>query len=312
MSSYSPVAIIVYNRKYHTKKVIESLKKNKLAEKTDLFIFSDAPKDSKDEKSVLEIREYIKTINDGFNSVTIYEYKENKGIKDSTLNAISIIFEQYETFIGLEDDVEVNEYFLSFMNDALQYYKNDEDILTITAFSHKNITKHIKRDIIFSCAFHSWGWATWKGKWSFYDWYNCDISWYNNSIKHKICGSIYSWFHLLAINKAVKNNIELKSNLWDVYLSYILYKNKKLCLWLTNYSFTSNIGFDGSGVHKYNFYDTHFINKDIEYKKIKFDDNKHINIFNHLYISIKLGVFNWLRCFFIMFIKKLKLTTNKK
>ena len=42
--SLSPIILFVYNRPDHTKKTIEALKKNDLANKSELFIYSDAAK----------------------------------------------------------------------------------------------------------------------------------------------------------------------------------------------------------------------------------------------------------------------------
>ena len=69
----APVGLVVYNRLEHTKRVIEALKKNTLASETDLYIFSDAPSKKEDEKSVAELRDYLKTVKDGFKNVYIYE-----------------------------------------------------------------------------------------------------------------------------------------------------------------------------------------------------------------------------------------------
>lgn len=71
----APVGLVVYNRIEHTKRVIEALKKNTLASDTDLYIFSDAPSKKEDESAVYELREYLKTINEGFKNVYIYEAK---------------------------------------------------------------------------------------------------------------------------------------------------------------------------------------------------------------------------------------------
>ena len=307
LRSLAPVGLVVYNRKNHTQKTIESLKKNTLASETDLYIFSDAPNKKEDEKAVNEVREYIRTVKDGFKNVYIFEADKNLGIKNSTVKAVNTIFEKHEFFIGLEDDIETNIYFLEFMNEALNYYKDDNDIMAITAFSHKHATKNYKHDVIFTYAFHSWGWGTWKSKWSDINWNECDISWYNKSLKHKIIGSVYSWFQLFALNTAVKNNSQIQSGLWDVYYSFAMYQRKKLCVWASKFSFTNNIGFDGTGYHKYNFYHNYFeSNLDKNISEIKFTKYKSMNFFEHLIISLKIGIFSWCGGFITMFFSKFR------
>ena len=307
----APVGLVVYNRIEHTKRVIEALKKNTLASETDLYIFSDAPSKEEDKKSVSDIREYLKTVKGGFKNVYIYEAEKNLGIKHSTVKAVNTIFENHEYFIGLEDDIETNKYFLEFMNNALNYYKDDKDVITITAFAHKHATKRHKYDVIFTYAFHSWGWGTWKNKWNDIGWDTCDTSWYNKSIKHRILGGVFSGFNLLAIKKSLKNNLYIQNNLWDVYLSFYMYKNKKLCVWPSKKSFTNNIGFDGTGYHNFDFYHGYFENNlDNNDFNIKLSDDKRMNFFKYLIISIKIGVFSWANGFVSMFIKNI-LINNK-
>ena len=82
-----------------------------MASETDLYIFSDAANKKEDEKAVNEVREYIRSVKDGFKNVYIFEADKNLGIKDSTVKAVNTIFEKHEFFIGLEDDIETNIYF---------------------------------------------------------------------------------------------------------------------------------------------------------------------------------------------------------
>ena len=75
----APIGLFVYNRPWHTQQTIEALQKNGLAEESDLFIFSDAPKKSETAAAVQEVRNYIKTIS-GFKTVNIVERTENLGL----------------------------------------------------------------------------------------------------------------------------------------------------------------------------------------------------------------------------------------
>ena len=68
--STAPVALFVYNRLHNTRQTIEHLKKNKLADRTPLYIFSDGGKDKTSWKEVNRLRNYLHTI-DGFGEVHI-------------------------------------------------------------------------------------------------------------------------------------------------------------------------------------------------------------------------------------------------
>jgi len=71
----APIVLFVYNRPWHTQQTIKALQKNELASESELFIYSDAPKDKEAEEKVKEVREYIKDI-DGFRKITIVERKK--------------------------------------------------------------------------------------------------------------------------------------------------------------------------------------------------------------------------------------------
>ena len=58
----APVIIFVYARPEHTKKTIESLAKNYLADETEVYIYSDTSKNEKVLQQVELVREYIDSL----------------------------------------------------------------------------------------------------------------------------------------------------------------------------------------------------------------------------------------------------------
>ncbi|MDR1622628.1 MAG: hypothetical protein LBS00_09665 [Synergistaceae bacterium] len=66
----APIAFFAYRRPEHTKQTLEALAANTLASESDLFIFSDGPRDAQAEEGVRAVREYIRTVK-GFKSVTL-------------------------------------------------------------------------------------------------------------------------------------------------------------------------------------------------------------------------------------------------
>src|SRR5690242_16651421 len=103
MKNLAPIVLIVYHRLWHTKKTIDALLKNKLAEKSDLIIFSDAPKNSNALKQVQEVRDYIKNVT-GFKSIRIVKRDENWGLAKPIISGVSEVVNQYGKVIVLEDD----------------------------------------------------------------------------------------------------------------------------------------------------------------------------------------------------------------
>ncbi len=124
----APIVLFVYNRLSHTKQTVESLQKNYLADQSELFIFSDGPKNELDRQKVENVRKYLNSIN-GFKNIVIKESQENKGLANSVISGVSEIISKYGKIIVMEDDLVSAPGFLKFMNEALEFYKdNSKDI----------------------------------------------------------------------------------------------------------------------------------------------------------------------------------------
>lgn len=159
----APIILFTYNRLEETKQTIEALKKNFLAPKSELFIFSDGPKSHYAKDKVKVVRDYIKTIK-GFKKITIFESKTNEGLANSIISGVTEIINKYGKVIVLEDDLLTTPNFLDFMNQALLFFELNSSIYSINGYSLA--LKKIKLDFhyIHSRSF-PWGWATWKNRW---------------------------------------------------------------------------------------------------------------------------------------------------
>ena len=122
--SYAPILLFVYNRPEHTHRCIESLLKNTLASESNLFIYADGVKDSTQQEAVNKVRNYIRTIQ-GFKQITLIERSENWGLARNIINGVTTQVNRYGKVIVLEDDLVVAPYFLQFMNEALEVYKDE-------------------------------------------------------------------------------------------------------------------------------------------------------------------------------------------
>lgn len=130
---FAPIALFTYNRADHTQSAVESLLRNVEASQSDLFVFSDGPKNETKIEGVKQNREYIHTIT-GFKSVTIVERESNWGLSKSLIAGITELTDKYGRVIVVEDDLILSPYFLKYMNDALEKYKDDDRVASISAF----------------------------------------------------------------------------------------------------------------------------------------------------------------------------------
>lgn len=173
----APVAIFVYNRLDNTKQVIEALQKNDLAHETRLFIFSDAaknpenPRNAKNVAAVDAVRNYLKTIT-GFKEVHIIERPVNFYIEKNITEGVTEIINKYGRIIVLEDDGVTAKNFLTFMNNALDFYKHHERIMHIATFTFIKMPADFHKTFFWSYSENTGGgWATWKRAWDKFVWF---------------------------------------------------------------------------------------------------------------------------------------------
>lgn len=176
----APVVMFVYNRYKNVEKSLTSLCKNYLADKTDLYIFSDGPKNNSDRENVIKVRNILndKKIQQYFKSVTIIESDTNKGLANSIISGVDEIINKYGRVIVLEDDCISNKSFLSFMNKCLEFYENDKKIWSIGGYSSNvNIPDCYDYDVYIMGRTCSYAWATWSNRFNKVDW---DVVDYND------------------------------------------------------------------------------------------------------------------------------------
>src|ERR1700681_1678952 len=114
----APVALFTYKRPEHTKATLDALVRNTLAAQTQLFVFSDGPKNESDSAAVESVRKLVRKTS-GFASVTLIERRENMGLARSIIVGATELLDRHESIIVLEDDLVTSRNFLSYMNNAL-------------------------------------------------------------------------------------------------------------------------------------------------------------------------------------------------
>lgn len=238
----APIVLFVYNRPWHTRQTVEALRKNEFVSISDLFIYSDGPRDESAKEKVDEVRAYIKTIS-GFKSVNIIERNTNWGLAANIINGVTEIINKYGKIIVLEDDLITSPYFLKFMNDALEFYKNYKKVWHIAGWNYPINTDGLE-DIFLWRVMNCWGWATWADRWKYFE-KNTDnliSNFSKEDIKRfNLEGAENFW-------NQIKANKERRIDTWAIYWYASIFKNNGLCL-NPAVSHVINIGMDGSGQH---------------------------------------------------------------
>ncbi|KYJ86926.1 glycosyltransferase [Sulfurovum riftiae] len=241
MDNLSPVVLFVYNRPWHTEQTVEALQKNELASESELFVYSDAAKNEEAQKSVSEVREYLKTI-DGFKKVTIVEREKNWGLADSIIDGVTKVVNEYGKIIVLEDDLITSPYFLRFMNESLKMYENNTNVASIHAYIYP--IKDLPETFFIKGA-DCWGWATWKDRWKIFE---ADGQKLLEELKSRKLEKEADFNGSYEYTQMLKDQIKGKNNSWAVrwYMSAFL---KGMLTLYPGKSYIENIGNDESGTH---------------------------------------------------------------
>ena len=240
----APICLFTYNRLSEVETTVQALKKNFLASESDLFIFSDGPKNNDSIPKVNEVRKYLKTIF-GFKSITIVESETNKGLANSIISGVTEIVNKFGKVIVLEDDLITSPNFLNFMNQALSYYKNHNLIHSVSGYTHDLPSlKNYKNDFYLGYRGCSWGWGTWKNKWEAVDW---NVSSYRNFKRNPI-EQLKFMRGGSDMPKMLKSQMNGRIDSWAIRWCYHQFKND---LWTVfpSISKVASIGFGDTATH---------------------------------------------------------------
>ena len=259
----APIALFVYNRPRHVRYCIESLQKNFLADKSELFIFSDGAKDCGQEKNVRSVREYIRNIQ-GFKRLHIVEQPENKGLASNIISGVTDLVEKYGRVIVLEDDLIVSPWFLTFMNEVLETYKDEENIVNVNGHLLKG-KEPFPETFLLSFA-NSWGWGTWKRGW---DLFEPDGKKLLRELEARNLTRKFDFGGAYHFTRMLREQIVGKNNSWAIRWNASIFLKGKLSL-NSGRSLVTNIGFDGTGTHcdKYELFTTDLYSGQVKVEKL--------------------------------------------
>ena len=239
---YAPILLFVYNRPAHTRQLIESLLTNAEASQSPLIIYSDAARDESARPAVAEVRRFIRTIS-GFGSIEIIEREENWGLARNIIDGVTTQINRYGQVIVLEADLIVAPYFLRFMNDALDMYKDEPRVGHIQAC---DFTKDPSLPDTFLIKWTgSWGWATWKRAWQHF---NPDGKALLRQLEERRLTRLFDFDGTYRFTRMLRRQTEGKNNSWAIRWNASLFLADILSLNVGR-SLVQNNGFDGSGTN---------------------------------------------------------------
>ena len=154
------------------------------------------------------------------------------------------ITQKYGKSILMEDDIVTAPGFLIFINEALEFYKDDDKILSVSGHTpNLKLLNSINSDFYITSRYHGWGTGIWKSKLD-------------------LMKRLPNWKDVKKDKKIKKKLDEFGTDIWDmvkgealgildagdIRMCYLAAKNDLYNI-LPTQTLVRNIGLDGSGVH---------------------------------------------------------------
>ena len=238
----SPVVLFVYNRPWHTEMTLQSLAQNHFASRTDLVVYSDGPKTAADNHKIEEVRASVRGAA-GFKSVTLIERSANLGLATSVINGVSEQIERTGWVIVLEDDMVTSPFFLEYMNDALELYRDEEKVISIHGYLYP--VEELLPDCFFLPGADCWGWATWRRGWKLFE---KDGQRLLSELRRRKLVEEFDLNGAYPYTRMLQEQIAGRNDSWAIRWHASAFLNGKLTLY-PGRSLVHNIGTDASGTH---------------------------------------------------------------
>lgn len=243
MASQAPIAIFCYRRPKHLRRTLLSLMQCEGFEGSPIYVFGDGPRNDSEQAAVDNTRAVARDL---LGKNVKYHFSDsNRGLSASIINGVNTVIEQHGRIIVVEDDLELNKFFVRFMNEALQRYEANDKVFQIAGYTFESKKIADCNKSIFLPFTTSWGWATWQRAWQQFD-----------------TGA--SGWELLATNAELRARFNLmgtydyatmlerqmsgRRDSWAIRWYWSVFLKNGLVLFPPS-SLVSNEGFDGSGTH---------------------------------------------------------------
>ena len=153
-------------RNRHLEKCLDSLKKNPWAEYVDVYIGVDYPAKDSHWPGYQEILKLVEKDYSMFGSFRLYIRPENYGADKNLGTLYQEAIKDHDQFIFMEDDTEFSENYLEYMLKALEYFRDDPDVISVSGYSYpvRFETENNCNIITENAIFNMWGAGFWKNK----------------------------------------------------------------------------------------------------------------------------------------------------
>lgn len=163
----SAIAFIIFKRPDTTRKVFEVIRRMKPRK---LLVIADGSRSNQrgEAEKCAAARDVIDQVD--WDCEVFKNYSDiNLGCAKRVSSGLDWVFSLVEEVIILEDDCVPHPTFFRYCDELLEYYKDDERVMSVCGLSVPPSFRRDSFSYCFSRYQRCWGWATWKRAWQYYD-----------------------------------------------------------------------------------------------------------------------------------------------
>ncbi|MGE5305781.1 MAG: glycosyltransferase family 2 protein [Alphaproteobacteria bacterium] len=241
----APVGFIIFNRPDVTARVFSEIAR---ARPRKLLVIADGPRPTKagEAEQCAAARAIIERVD--WDCEVLKNYSNvNLGCGRGPATGLRWVFDQVEEAIILEDDCVPHPTFFRFCDELLDRYRDDQRVMHISGNNFLG-TSRGAFSYSFSCYSLSWGWATWRRAFQYYDpairlWPKLrDTSWLLDNLGD--IRAVEYWKKIYDLSHTSIDNV----NTWDFQWLFATWAHRGLSI-LPNTNLVSNIGFREDATH---------------------------------------------------------------
>ena len=240
---WAPLALFIYNRPDHTRRMITSLQGCAGFAESLVYVFADGPRQSQDMPAIQEARNEARRL---LGSHAVYlERDTNLGVDNSIIAGVTQLCAQHGRVVVIEDDLVFSPYFLAFLNAGLRRYQDERRVMQVCAYMYDVPQFRYRRDAIFLPMTSSLGWATWKRAWDQYD--PEAVGWRDRlrDVRNRRRFDLDGHYQY---GKMLSRHMRSGVPAWDIRWYYTVFFNDGLVLYPPR-TLVVHTGFDGTGTH---------------------------------------------------------------
>jgi hypothetical protein len=236
MTSPIPVVLFTYSRPDHLRRVLACLRENNVPL---IYAFADGPKFPEVAARVNGVRAILHQVD--WSEIYIVERDRNLGLGTSILTGVEEVFRKHDAIIVIEDDLVFVPGTYQYLCAALEHYKDEPGVMSVTGWTHPRLTpSNVKDQPYFDGRTGSLGWGSWARAWKGMD---------ENAISlRRKCQKKGIDIYKYGADLPETAWREQKINVWAVRFAYLHILKGGLCL-RPPWSMVQHAGWDSLGTN---------------------------------------------------------------